>query len=112
MFLAFPLASAAHLPLRSNSTCYLQVVEFQISSDRLKVADKPAGVFRIAVIERKHKRRITNFEELLDKCQAWELPKGTKYNRVECMAMNLDNPDNFLENLSWLRSIDALVCNV
>ena len=89
--------------------CYVQVIEVQISKGNLKVVDKPANVFRIAIIERKHKRRIVNFEELLDKCQAWQLPKGTKYSRVECSAINLDDPSKYLENLSWLRSIDVLV---
>ena len=75
----------------------------------MKIVDKPANVFRIAIIERKHKRLITNFEEVLKKCKQWQLPKGTKYDQVECWPVNLDDSKKFLDNLSQLRSIDALV---
>ena len=88
--------------------CLLQVVDFQISKG-LRVIDKPADVFRIAFIERKHKRRIVNFQEVLDKCQAWQLPTGTKYKHAECRTINLDDSKKFPEQLSQLQSLDALV---
>ena len=88
--------------------CLPQVVDFQITNG-LKVIDKPANVFRVAFIERKHKRRITNFQEVLDKCQAWQLPTGTKYKHVECWTINLDDSKEFPEQLSLLQSLDALV---
>ena len=88
--------------------CLPQVVDFQITNG-LKVIDKPANVFRVAFIERKHKRRIMNFQEVLDKCQAWQLPTGTKYNHVECWTINLDDSKEFPEQLSLLQSLDALV---
>lgn len=90
-------------------TCLSQIVDYQISRGRLKVVDKPADVFRVAFIERKHNRRMVNFKKLIDKCQRWQLPKGTKYSQVECRAINLDDSEEFLENLSRLRTIDALV---
>ncbi|DBB16164.1 TPA: hypothetical protein ACH3X3_015162 [Trebouxia sp. C0006] len=85
-----------------------EVVDFQISKG-LRVIDKPADVFRIAFIERKHKRRIVNFQEVLDKCQAWQLPTGTKYKHAECRTINLDDSKKFPEQLSQLQSLDALV---
>ena len=88
--------------------CLLQVVDFQISKGP-RVIDKPANVFRIAFIERKHKRRIMNFQEVLEKCQAWQLPTGTKYKHVECWTINLDDSKEFPEQLSQLQSLDALV---
>ncbi|DBA98894.1 TPA: hypothetical protein ACH3X1_014643 [Trebouxia sp. C0004] len=71
--------------------------------------EKPDDLFRIAFIERKHKRRIVNFEELVASCNLWQLPEGTRYSRVECWAINLDDSEKYLENLSQLRSVDALV---
>lgn len=87
----------------------LQIVEFHSSKGKLTEVEKPDDLFRIAFIERKHKRRIVNFEELVASCNLWQLPQGTRYNRVECWAINLDDSDKYLENLSQLRSVDALV---
>ena len=70
---------------------------------------KPESLFRIAFIERKHKRRIVNFEELLSSCNTWQLPEGTRYDRVECWSINLDDADRYMENLSQLRAVDVLV---
>ena len=84
-------------------------MEFHSSRGRLTDVEKPDDLFRIAFIERKHKRRIVNFEELVASCNLWQLPEGTKYNRVECWAINLDDSEKYLENLSQLRSVDALV---
>lgn len=50
-----------------------------------------------------------NFEELLSSCNSWQLPEGTQYNKVECWAINLDDADKYMENLSQLRSVDVLV---
>ncbi len=92
----------------------LQIVDFHNSRGRLTEVEKPDDLFRIAFIERKHKRRIVNFEELVASCNLWQLPQGTRYSRVECWAINLDDSEKYLENLSQLRSVDALVsvnCN-
>lgn len=86
-----------------------EIVEFQSSRGGLTDVEKPNDLFRIAFIERKHKRRIVNFEELVASCNLWQLPEGTKYKRVECWAINLDSSDKYLENISQLRSVDALV---
>lgn len=87
----------------------LQIVEFHSAKGKLTEVEKPDDLFRIAFIERKHKRRIVNFEELVASCNLWQLPQGTRYKRVECWAINLDDSDKYLENLSQLRSVDALV---
>lgn len=50
-----------------------------------------------------------NFEELVASCNLWQLPEGTRYDKVECWAINLDDSNKYLENLSQLRSVDALV---
>ena len=84
-------------------------MEFHQNQGRLTEVDKPEGLFRIAFIERKHKRRIMNFEELVASCNMWQLPEGTRYKKVECWAINLDDSHKYLENLSQLRSVDALV---
>lgn len=91
---------------------YLQIVQSHQSLGRLTDISKPEGLFRIAFIERKHKRRIVNFEELLSSCNTWQLPEGTRYDRVECWAINLDDADKYMENLSQLRSVDVLVCGL
>lgn len=78
-------------------------------STGLTEVEKPDDLFRVAFIERKHKRRITNFNELVEQCNQWQLPEGTKYTRVECWSINLDDPNKYLENISQLRSVDALV---
>lgn len=85
----------------------MQIVEHHQSG--LTAVEKPDDLFRIAFIERRHKRRITNFNELVEQCNLWQLPEGTKYSRVECWAINLDDPNKYLENISQLRSVDALV---
>lgn len=88
----------------------LQVFDSQTSQGRLvNLYDKPSSVFRVAFIERTHKRRILNFDEMLTECKSWQLPMGTKYTTVECQAINMDNPEEFLQTLGRLRSIDALV---
>lgn len=99
------------LPLTPEITWVdlLQIVEYHASRGRLTDVEKPDDLFRIAFIERKHKRRIVNFEELVASCNLWQLPEGTKYKRVECWAINLDDSEKYLENLSQLRSVDALV---
>lgn len=96
-------------PYSFNDECAVQIVEFQSSRGGLTDVEKPNDLFRIAFIERKHKRRIVNFEELVASCNLWQLPEGTKYKRVECWAINLDSSDKYLENISQLRSVDALV---
>ena len=91
------------------SSLAVQIVQYHQSIGRLTDIHKPKSLFRIAFIERKHKRRIMNFEELLSSCNSWQLPEGTRYNKVECWAINLDNADKYMENLSQLRSVDVLV---
>ena len=73
------------------------------------LSDKSADVFRIAFIERTHKRRILNIHDVLAECKSWRLPKDGKFKSVECEAINLDNSDMFLETLRRLRSVDVLV---
>ncbi len=86
----------------------LQVVEYY--RKHLPVIKKSEGTFKVAFIERHHKRRIENYNELLEWCNTkLELPVGSHFKEVSCVPLNLDHADRFLQTLAEMQTVDVLV---
>jgi len=76
----------------------------------LPVIKKSEGTFKVAFIERHHKRRIENYNELLEWCNTkLELPVGSHFKEVSCVPLNLDHADRFLQTLAEMQTVDVLV---
>ena len=76
----------------------------------LPVINKAEGTFKVAFIERHHKRRIENYNELLKWCNTQlKLPEGSHFKRVDCVPLNLDHADRYLETLAEMQTVDVLV---
>ena len=86
----------------------VQVVEYY--RKHLPVINKAEGTFKVAFIVRHHKRRIENYNELLDWCNTQlKLPEGSHFKRVDCVGLNLDHADRYLETLAEMQTVDVLV---
>lgn len=94
--------------LHKASAAIMQVVDFY--RPQMPVIPRSDDVFKIALIERHHKRRIENYDELLEWCNhRMKLPRGTHYSRVECVPLNLDHAERYLQTLAEMQTIDVLV---
>eukprot|EP00884_Botryococcus_braunii_P013614 jgi/Botrbrau1/22253/Bobra.0138s0015.1 len=66
---------------------------------------------QVAFIERVHKRRIANLEEIVEACNMW-VPERTRAGAQyvpSCAAYNFDNASMWLEQLPQIRKFDILV---
>ena len=89
----------------------LQVVDYY--RKEMPVISKSETTFKVAFIERHHKRRIENYNELLEWCNTeLVLPPGSSFKAVECVPLNLDNADRYLHTLAEMQTIDVLVSHV
>lgn len=89
-------------------TVMVQIVDFY--RPEMPVIPRSDAVFKIAFIERHHKRRIENYDELLEWCNhRMKLPRGTHYTKVECVPLNLDHAERYLQTLAEMQTIDVLV---
>ena len=76
----------------------------------LPVIHKADTTFKVAFIERHHKRRIENYNDLLDWCNTkLELPAGSRFTEVDCVPLNLDHADRYLQTLAEMQTVDVLV---
>ena len=76
----------------------------------LPVIKKSESTFKVAFIERHHKRRIENYNELLDWCNTrLVLPPGTQWTDIDCVPLNLDHADRYLQTLAEMQTVDVLV---
>lgn len=76
----------------------------------LPVIKKSEGTFKVAFIERHHKRRIENYSELLEWCNTkLQLPAGSRFKEVSCVPLNLDHADRYLQTLAEMQTVDVLV---
>lgn len=86
----------------------MQIVEYY--RKHLPVINKAEGTFKVAFIERHHKRRIENYNELLEWCNTQlKLPEGSQFKRVDCVTLNLDHADRYLQTLAEMQTVDVLV---
>ena len=86
----------------------LQIVEYY--RKHLPVIKKAETTFKVAFIERHHKRRIENYQEMLDWCSnRLVLPEGSQFTEVECVPLNLDHADKYLKTLAEMQTVDVLV---
>lgn len=86
----------------------VQIVEYY--RKHLPVINKAEGTFKVAFIERHHKRRIENYNELLKWCNTkLKLPEGSQFKRVDCVPLNLDHADRYLQTLAEMQTVDVLV---
>ena len=87
---------------------YWQIVEHY--RKHLPVIKKSEGTFKVAFIERHHKRRIENYSELLEWCNTkLQLPAGSRFKEVSCVPLNLDHADRYLQTLAEMQTVDVLV---
>ncbi len=63
---------------------------------------------QVAFINRTHKRRILNLEEVVGQCNEW-VPEGHAGVVPECAAYNFDDPSTWIDQLPHIREIDILV---
>ncbi|KAL3136014.1 hypothetical protein ABBQ32_007051 [Trebouxia sp. C0010 RCD-2024] len=85
-----------------------QVVEYY--RKHLPVIHKAETTFKVAFIERHHKRRIENYNDLLAWCNTkLELPAGSRFTEVDCVPLNLDHADRYLQTLAEMQTVDVLV---
>ncbi len=76
----------------------------------MPVIKKSEGTFKVAFIERHHKRRIENYNELLEWCNTkLQLPAGSQFKEVSCVPLNLDHADRYLQTLAEMQTVDVLV---
>lgn len=86
----------------------MQVVEYY--RKHLPVIHKAETTFKVAFIERHHKRRIENYNDLLNWCNTkLELPAGSRFTDVDCVPLNLDHADRYLQTLAEMQTVDVLV---
>ncbi len=86
----------------------MQIVEHY--RKHLPVISKSEGTFKVAFIERHHKRRIENYDELLEWCNTkLQLPAGSHFKEVSCVPLNLDHADRYLQTLAEMQTVDVLV---
>lgn len=91
-----------------NTNWCMQIVEYY--RKHLPVISKSETTFKVAFIERHHKRRIENYNELLEWCNTkLHLPPGSHFKDVECVPLNLDHADRYLQTLAEMQTVDVLV---
>ena len=92
----------------TNTLIPLQIVEYY--RKHLPVIKKSPTTFKVAFIERHHKRRIENYNELLEWCNTkLKLPVGSQFTDVNCVPLNLDHADRYLHTLAEMQTVDVLV---
>ena len=86
----------------------LQIVDHY--RKHLPAISKSETTFKVAFIERHHKRRIENYQELLDWCNnRLVLPPGSQFTEIDCVPLNLDKADRYLQTLAEMQTVDILV---
>jgi hypothetical protein len=66
-------------------------------------------VYRIGWLNRRHKRKLKDFDSLVAQCNTWQPPPDTGFTETECWALEFDNPDDYLETMSKVQALDVLI---